>query len=82
VSDTPKLDIAPVPSFEQEVNEDTIQILEEYLEAARSGDITEVVVVGIGGGIIRTSCSMTTSLITQLGALAIAKENVIRSSSE
>ncbi len=60
-----------------EVNEDTIKILEEYLAKAKVGEITEVVIVGVGDLNVHTKCSMTMSLLRQLGALEVAKANVI-----
>lgn len=72
----------PTPDIKTEqmnVNEDTIQILEGYLKDAKEGNLTEIMLVGMHSEtkLVKMSCSQTMSITEQLGALELAKANVL-----
>ncbi len=62
---------------EMVVSKNTVEILEEYLAMARNGEITEVMIVGHDRTKVWVRSSRSTNILTQLGALAVAKQFVL-----
>lgn len=85
MSDTPPVipfRVVKGKSDEERANEHTVELLEDMLERAQRGEIHTIVMVGIGDGQSVVSASQTPDFIRIIGALELAKVDVIARASQ